>query len=108
MASDIFTVQLYKPGLRMCTRTSKALAKSGYVFEGQKVNFSFRMVQCSQERFWLQQLSPVSLQCCKELLYMSWSDLSGAIAVFETGVFLSRMQEEPSHFSKRSQCFGFF
>lgn len=78
MASDIFTVQLYKLGLRMCMRTSKAPATSGYVFEGQKVNFSCRVVLCSQECFWLQQLSQVSLQSCKKLLYVSWSDLLGA------------------------------
>lgn len=83
-------------------RISKARAKSGYVFEGQKVNSLCRMNLCSQECFWLQQLSLVSLQSCKELLYVSWSDLSGSNPVSETSVFLLCVQEEPNQSSERS------
>lgn len=51
MASDISTVLLYELGLRMCLGTSKALVKSGYVFEGQKVNFSCRLVLLATAAF---------------------------------------------------------
>lgn len=84
-ASDIVTVPLYQLGLRMHVRTSNTLAKYGCVLGGQKVNFFCRMVLHSQDRFWLQQLSPVSLQSCKELLWVSWSDQSGAIPCLKPG-----------------------